>query len=266
MIYCNLKGGLGNILFQIAATKSLSLDKNVDCSFPNLNELLDYLNNDNFYNPSINHCDEYKLFLNHINIVSSNVEIPIYYFPFEYKEFDLPHDEFYIDGFFQSEKYFTHNRDKILDYFKPTDFILNLIHEKYGLFLDKITTSVHVRRGDYIKHPNHHPVQTIEYYMESINELKNETDLFLIFSDDIEWCKNNIILDNCVYIEDEKDYIELFLMSKCNNNIISNSSFSWWGAWLNKNKDKIVIGPKKWFGSDIKHNTGDILPETWIKK
>jgi hypothetical protein len=108
-------------------------------------------------------------------------------------------------------------------------------------------------------------VQTIEYYNKSIEHLKDITDLFIVFSDDIEWCKNNIKSENIIYIQDEKDYIEIYLMSLCDNNIISNSSFSWWGAWLNRNENKIVIGPKIWFGSEIQHNTSDILPEKWVK-
>ena len=98
-----------------------------------------------------------------------------------------------------------------------------------------------------------------------IDMLKDETDLFVVFSDDIKWCKEHIKPSNVIYIENEKDYIELYLMSICNNNIVSNSSFSWWGAWLNKNEDKKVIGPLKWFGTAITHNTDDVLPNNWIK-
>ena len=87
-----------------------------------------------------------------------------------------------------------------------------------------------------------------------------------IFLWDRIWAMENFKnFDNTIYIEGEKDYIELYLMSRCDNNIISNSSFSWWGAWLNEKENKTVIGPKKWFGSEITHNTGDVLPENWIK-
>ena len=125
-------------------------------------------------------------------------------------------------------------------------------------------TSIHVRRGDYVKHPNHHPVQTIEYYNKSVEMVGKDTTI-VVFSDDIEWCKKNFNIDNIIYIEDEKDYIELYLMSLCDNNIISNSSFSWWGAWLNTNENKKVIAPNKWFGSAINENTNDIIPKGWIK-
>jgi len=185
-------------------------------------------------------------------------------YPFEYTEAKTS-DNNIIDGFFQSEKYFVHNRDKILEVLGPKENITDTINERYGNLLKKRTTSIHVRRGDYVRHPNHHPTQTVEYYQEAISKLNDKTDLFLIFSDDIEWCKENLKIENAVYIDNEKDYIELYLMARCDNNIIANSSFSWWGAWLNENEDKVVIGPEKWFGSAINHDTKDLLPEKWIK-
>ena len=87
---------------------------------------------------------------------------------------------------------------------------------------------------------------------------------YLIFSNDIEWCKKNFIGNQFIFIEGEKDYIDLWLMSLCKNNIIANSSFSWWGAWLNTNSDKKVITPKNWFGPAINHSTQDLIPEKWF--
>lgn len=261
MIYCNLKGGLGNMLFQMAATKSLAIDKNTDFSFPNLVSHLKYLDSDNFYNPNLKHSFEYVRIFEDFSFSPIKQNVKILTFPFEYVKIGEIKEDVLLDGFFQSEKYFKHNRKEILDMF-VFDFKLD---DKYNFLKNKKTTSIHVRRGDYVNHPNHHPTQSLEYYLEAIKILKDETELFVVFSDDINWCKENIKLDNVVYIENEKDYIELYLMSVCTNNIISNSSFSWWGAWLNKNEDKKVIGPLKWFGDAIKHNTGDILPENWIK-
>ena len=261
MIYCDLKGGLGNILFQIATTKSLSIDNNTDYSLNNLISHLKFLDSDNIHNPNLKHSFEYlKLFkgLNHTPIKS---KIKVLTFPFEFIEVDQINEDVLIDGFFQSEKYFKHNRNHILDMF-VFDFKLD---KKYDFLEEKKTTSIHVRRGDYVNQPNHHPVQTLNYYLDSIDMLKDDTDLFIVFSDDINWCKENLKLDNIIYIENEKDYIELYLMSICTNHIISNSSFSWWGAWLNRNENKKVIGPLRWFGDAIKHNTGDVLPENWIK-
>ena len=87
----------------------------------------------------------------------------------------------------------------------------------------------------------------------------------LVFSDDIDWCKGVFRGDRFTFIEGEKDYIDLYIMSQCKNNIIANSTFSWWGAWLNKNKNKKIVAPKKWFGSLISHNTKDLIPKEWIK-
>jgi len=265
MVYCYLKGGLGNMLFQIASTISLSIDKKIDCCFPNLFDHILYLNNEKNYNPSLHHANEYlKIFknLNHC-IISGNPELITY--PFHYSKIITNNDNIIIDGFFQSEKYFKHNKEKILELLDFTFIDKELLNLKYPFIYDKRTTSIHVRRGDYVKYPNHHPTQTIDYYKESIQLLEEKTDVFVIFSDDIEWCKNNIHTNKNIYIENEKDYIELYLMSLCNNNITSNSSFSWWGGWLNKNINKTVIGPKIWFGNAINHITTDILPESWIK-
>ena len=248
MIYCKLKGGLANMMFQIAATYSFSLDLETECSFPNLEGMIQYLNNDRTYNPSLTHAEEYyKIFRN------LKQELP-------------KNEDFFVDGYFQSEKYFSRHREQILKLFEiPTD-VKDIIEQKYSEILNKLkTTSIHVRRGDYLSFPNHHPTQDLEYFNESIKHLDSETDLFIFCSDDINWCKENFKGDKFYFVENEKDYIELYLMSLCNNNITSNSSFSWWGAWLNQNENKKVIGTKKWFGNAINHFTGDILPEEWIK-
>jgi len=263
MIYCNLKGGLGNMLFQIAASKSLAIDNGTDCSFPNLENQLHLINSDSIYNPKIKHSLEYKTLL--INLTSTRPTTGNYVrYPFNYMESPSFDTDVIIDGFFQSEKYFVHNREDILDFvnFKEID---SIVRDKYKTILNHKTTAIHVRRGDYVRHPNHHPTQSMEYYNKAIKLLKDKTELFVVFSDDIEWCKNNLKGNDIIYIDGEKDYIELYLMSLCDNNIISNSSFSWWGAWLNKNNNKVVIGPKRWFGSAINHDTSDIIPESWIK-
>jgi hypothetical protein len=261
MIYCNLKGGLCNMLFQIAATKSLAIDNNTYFSFPNLISHLNYLNYDNVFNPKLKHSLEYLNLFDKLDHSMIQQNVRVLNFPFEYIKIGKIEEDILIDGFFQSEKYFKHNRQAILDM-----FIFNFeLDEKYDFLKKNKTTSIHVRRGDYVNHPNHHPTQSLEYYSQSIKILERETELFVVFSDDINWCKENIKLDNIVYIENEKDYIELYLMSICSHNIISNSSFSWWGAWLNKNENKKVIGPLKWFGDAIKHSTEDILPQEWIK-
>lgn len=263
MIYCNLKGGLGNMFFQIAAAKSIAIDAGTDCSFPNLESQLHLINSDSVYNPKIKHALEYKTILKNLKSDRPDNRIPVHSFPFHYTQPQLLTD-LVIDGFFQSEKYFAHNREEILNYLN-FDGVAKIVDEKYGDLLNVKTTAIHVRRGDYVRHSNHHPVQTMDYFNKGIDVVKDNTDTFLVFSDDIEWCKEHFKVDNIIYIEDEKDYIEIYLMSLCDNDIIANSSFSWWGAWLNTKEDKVVIGPTKWFGPAINHNTDDILPESWIK-
>ena len=86
-------------------------------------------------------------------------------------------------------------------------------------------------------------------------------DKYLVFSDDIEWCKTQFVGDKFIFIEQEKDYVELFLQSKCNHNIISSSSFSWWGAYLNNKENRKIVGPKQWFSNTKRNN---IIPQSWI--
>jgi hypothetical protein len=167
-------------------------------------------------------------------------------------------------GYFQSEKYFIDYRDELLELFKPTKEIDDYIEQKYGKILNRKTCSLHVRHGDYLQLSNHHPPCSIQYYIESIKKFDNNT-LFIVFSDDISWCKSVFKGDNFFFIEGEEDYIDLYIMSKCLDNIIANSSFSWWGSWLNPNKNKKIISPLKWFGVfDIKDQK-DIIPNNWIK-
>ncbi len=268
MVYCNLKGGISNMMFQIAAAKSLAIDNNTDSCHPNLLSHLNYLNVENTYNPSMQHANDYMEIFRDIktNPIDTNL---VYNYPFHYADYNIKNNNFIINGFYQSEKYFQKHRKEILEMFKITNNIQNIINTKYDEIIhdiyNHIYTSIHVRRGDYIKFSDVHYLLPIEYYNEAIFKLDSRTDKFIIFSDDIKWCKNNFIGDKFIFIEDEKDYIEIYLMSMCDNHIIANSSFSWWGAWLNNKEDKMVIAPKKWFTNDNMHDTSDIIPENWIK-
>lgn len=261
MVYCNLKGGLANIMFQVAASHHISFIKETDCYFLNFSQIL--LNLKNYYKNS--YTDEYRLFLPLKEGFPTN-QLKTYFYPFHYDNFLPTEENFIIDGFFQSEKYFLKSKNKILNLFKIPENIENYINKNYSSILGEETVSIHVRRGDYLRFPDHHPVQTQEYYKQAVLTIEKSKQIknILIFSDDINWCKKELAFNKAVYIENEKDYVELFLMSKCYNNIISNSSFSWWGAWLNQNPNKLVIAPKKWFGKQINHNTKDLLPQDWI--
>jgi hypothetical protein len=268
MIYLNFKGGLGNMMFQIAAVKAISLQKNTDYSFPNLKNHIDYLSNETQYNPQVNYCAEYLdlPFLKNSKTQHPFLPLQTISFPFHYEDIQIHFTSVILDGFFQSEKYFSKYKDEILEMFSPNETILDVLNSKYSELLKYKTTSIHVRRGDYVKHSEYHFVQQMDYFNKSIQMLDDDTEKFVIFSDDLEWCKEHFKGDKFVFIENEKDYYEMYLMSLCRNNIISNSSFSWWGAWLNKNKDKVVVGPRNWFGSALQSlKTDDIIPDNWIK-
>jgi hypothetical protein len=259
IITVKLKGGLGNFLFQIATSFNYSKKYNKKLVI-NANDVYVVHNNINHYQDNIFSKLE---FVNYTPFLEKKYTETL----FEYNE--IPHFEgsLYIDGYFQSEKYFSSLRNEILKLFDFGEKTKNKITKKYSEYLDKNTCSIHVRRGDYLNYPDTHPTLTLEYYSQAISHFEGDVT-FLVFSDDINWCKENLNLltDRLVYIEGNTDYQDLYLMSICKNNIICNSTFSWWGAWLNKNKNKKVITPSKWFGDKLKHyNTNDLYCNNWIK-
>jgi hypothetical protein len=173
-------------------------------------------------------------------------------------------------GVWQSIEYFTDIKDLLFQEFVfkiPKD-------EKNREIIDKIinsnSVSVHIRRGDYLNSEWGKLLTVINgttYFRNSIDyiEKKITKPHYFIFSDDIQWAKDNLKLAGCTYVDHNKgeaSYIDMYLMSLCKHNIIANSTFSWWGAWLNKNRDKIVIMPDKWINRDIKQG---IFPNNWIK-
>lgn len=180
------------------------------------------------------------------------------------------HNYFYYEGYFQHEKYFKHLREDILKSFSlsvPLD-------EKNQTVLNKIletnSVSIHIRRGDYV-HLEHvsktHGTCSLDYYKKAVEYItkKVENPHFFIFSDDIDWVIKNFKIEYPFMVVDfnqEKEYFDLNLMKNCKHNIIANSSFSWWGGWLNENPQKIVIAPKKW---TLKKQKCDILPSGWVK-
>jgi hypothetical protein len=269
MFFVNLKGGLCNMMSQIAGTLAIAKKHNTDTSFLNVEQQLHYLNNETCFNPTINYCLDYKelnIFKNIKNNISLPYTLPIYEYPFHYEKIELTVTDAVLSGFFQSEKYFLGYENYIKHIFKPTDYITEYIQQQAPFIFQEKITSIHVRRGDYVRLSDHHPVQTSEYYQQAIEITKKDTDKYLIFSDDIEWCKHNFVGNKFIFAENNKDYIDMYLMSYCNNNITCNSTFSWWGAWLNNNPNKIVVGPQIWFGPALAHyRSDDIIPDKWIK-
>lgn len=255
MISSYLMGGLGNFMFQISAGYSKSIDMGQN-----------FVVNPHKIQVVHRSIDKYINNVFEKIIIDPNFETNHIYHEPNFHFSPIPNFEAptYLKGYFQSEKYFKHNKNEVLKLL-TSELVIDQLKEKYKHELNKPTCSIHVRRGDYLNLSDHHPVQNMDYYIRAINEV-GQDKTFLVFSDDISWCKNNFnFLKNVIYCENNEDYEDLYLMSLCSHNIIANSSFSWWGAWLNRNKNKKVIAPKKWFGKS-KHNyvTDDIYFENTI--
>ena len=252
MVISYLKGGLGNFLFQIAHGYSLSLDNNVSFGI-DLNRIWvvhshwsEYMSNifrniPTVTSPSQTHYYKYESLTYHPTQYTNNI---------------------FLDGYFQSEKYFQNNKQKILELFKIDDETLKYLKEKYSNILNSNNTcSIHVRRGDFLRIPFYNKLD-MNFYNKAI-DLAGRDKHFVIFSNDIPWCKENFVGLNTTFIENEKDYIDMYLMSLCKDNITSNSTFSWWGSYLNPNPNKKSFTPKTWFIHT--HSNEDIIPSEWIK-
>ena len=250
MIITKLQGGLGNQLFQWAATKALSIKHNTDYAFD-----FSYFNS-NQWNLELNKFKKIIL-KKHNESISLNIVTDDFYFK------KIENDSL-LDGYWQSEKYFNEIDCLIREDLKIENNIKEYIVNKYSI-LNENTVSLHVRRGDYINLQNFHPLQTIDYYKNAYDTINENSINVLILSDDVNWCKKNIKFNNTSYIENETNIVDLYIMSLCKHNIIANSSFSWWGAWLNENKNKKIVCPINWFGKETNIYTGDIVPEKWLK-
>ena len=255
MIISKIQGGLGNQMFQYAYGRHLShkyntklyLDTRFYRGFQG-NVVRTFLL-DKFKNTEID---------TNLDMIQNNYPIYGIVDDFNYKELNPPVDcSYYLDGYWQSERYFQESEEIIRNDFSP-------INVPNVPLLDTNTVSIHIRRTDYVTSNGYHPVQSIDYYKNAIDLIGDYDNLF-IFSDDIKWCRDNLNFKNMVFMDGLSELDDMFIMSMCKNNIIANSSFSWWGAWLNNNPDKKVIAPIKWFGEQANLNTSDIIPKKWIK-
>lgn len=258
MIVTKLQGGLGNQLFQWAVSKSLSNKYNTDI----------YFETSYFIGISSGPVTKWELDIDKLNIdVNTSMgntldkKLSIVNDNFHFQEIE---NDSFLDGYWQSERYFKDIEPEIRELLKMPIETKEYILEKYPI-LNSNTVSMHIRRGDYINLQNYHPLQTLEYYEKAYNILNESNINVIIFSNDIEWCKSNLFFENMTFIENETNITDLYIMSLCKHNIIANSSFSWWGAWLNENKDKKVIAPTIWFGNSSNLYDGDIIPEKWIR-
>lgn len=201
-----------------------------------------------------------------------------FYFPEKTFAFDpevfMKNGPVYFDGFWQTEKYFKDIAEEI-----RKEVTLARPFETYSQEVsDKIkethAVSLHVRRTVFVSDPAisaFHGSCSLKYYKSAVEHIikSDPSPHFFLFSDDHEWVEENFkwlpFPYTCVKNGIDKNYEDMILMSQCRHHIIANSSFSWWGAWLNPRSDKIVIAPKKWFANAPKNDTRDLLPDNWIK-
>ena len=286
MIIIKLRGGLGNQMFQYALARNMEILNNIEIKFdlswfkrfPQRKYELDCFNiKENIASKKeviklrkFGRRDGRLTLIYNIFRNKNSSHIEEMGADFNPKILNIK-DNTYLDGHFQSEKYFKN--------------IENIIHKKFTLknqtgktfkkikkqIFENNSISVHIRRGDYTTEKVQKTLCLcpLDYYVNAIKKIKSKINnpVFFIFSDNIEWAKNNFNINSpIIFVSGNslKDCEELILMSKCKHNIIVNSSFSWWGAWLNNNPNKIVYAPKKWFNDETK-NIKNLIPKSWIK-
>ncbi len=274
MIVIKLKGGLGNQLFQYAIAKAFSLETNrsfqIDISIFEWYKLHNYgLYHFNiqteFYTPESKWKMKLKKLFNKIVFYNEDHHT----FNFNPNLIHTKSDVLFLEGYFQSQKYFLKYEKEIRADFEIVSPLKQQTIEMVAYMKSVHAVSIHFRRGDYVGNTMHDTDKTI-YYKEAIKliESKVENPVYFLFSDDITWVKENFTTNFETHYVDfnnaSTNFEDLKLMSSCKHHIIANSSFSWWGAWLNPNPDKIVIAPQKWFNDDSL-DYSDVVPQNWIK-
>jgi len=282
MITCKLQGGLGNQLFQIFTTIAYALKYSKPFFFINKTQLGDGENG------STIRYTYWETFLSSLKPFLKNVDqIPQLMFikekSFRYEKIPENFNNKYglmLDGYFQTHLYFDLCKTMICKLLKmDTKKLCVREKEKNNIDFNNVI-SIHFRRGDYKNYPNIHPILSNEYYIHSLiyilRELKTNKSINVLY-----FCEEEDIKEVELIIKELEsvfvslvfqraipllsDWEQLLLMSLCNHNIIANSTFSWWGAYLNDNPSKIVCYPELWFGKDVSHDTSDLFPEDWIK-
>ena len=305
MIIINMKGGLGNQLFQYACGRALILRQEEKNTIVNKDNSAEDRDSDSILklditgygeNNGIDTMRHYSLEAFNIQAkIATREEIRKLKYPYRIiskgwrffrvkvlRQFNVGFNprifnkqgSIYLDGFFQTEKYFIDKEKEIqadLTLKDPLDQKAQEVSVKIKNAENII--SLHVRRGDYVSDPKtnqHHGTCGSEYYSRALeyitSKIGKDVTVF-VFSDDIEWVRNNMSLPYpAVYVSspDIPDYEELTLMSQCRHHIIANSSFSWWGAWLNPNPNKIVIAPKRWVRA-TNIDISEVVPNNWIR-
>jgi len=255
-------GRLANQMFQYASLKGIARNTGVDFCIPYYEQAVD----DGIGNMLRTELfDSFDLQVNvgllnkgHAPVVQER------FFHFDEELFRMCPDHVSLQGYFQTEKYFKHIEDEIRSDFTFTDGILDPCKVMIADVDNPI--ALHVRRGDYVKNSANHPPCSLEYYQKGLDHFDSDRNV-IVFSDDPEWCNENFTDDRFLISENTDNRVDLCLMSLCNDFIIANSTFSWWGAWLSANKNKKVIAPVQWFGTGYTkdHDTSDLIPDGWTR-
>lgn len=274
MITCEFFGGLGNNLFQLATVYSIHKRTGVDFQIPSIVdrgnieiygqepklELFKLFENEFVYNNNLNLHKYHHNDMNPSTTDFSYVEIPLY-------------DETCYCGYFQSDKYFL--GVDISKEFKLKKENIDYINKNFGELFNKKTIALHYRLGGdrVTSHMQHfHKNVSVDFYKKSIELIEDyspETYNILVFSDNINLCKT-ILADfpySVTFIEGTNNIIDFTMMALCNVNVVGNSTFSWWAAYMNQNEDKkVIVTESEWFGPGYSHfNLKDTFPESWIR-
>jgi hypothetical protein len=285
MIIVKLKGGLGNQMFQYAAGRVLASNnkqallidtgKYTENYHTDLGLLKLKISDDT--RPATESeiksvKNPYGLFSEILSFIDQKM-FRNFYVDEHLSMLKFKKDSHYLEGYFQSEKNFIEIRPLLLEELSlKKEYVSTEVQKMSQEIYENNSISVHIRRGDYSNNTKtslYHGLCSVEYYQSSIDFIsgKVENPVFYIFSDSTEWVKNNLNLpENSTIVSDNGFSAEqdLYLMSQCKHNIIANSSFSWWGAWLNTNPEKIIIAPKNWLrNGDGPHK--NIIPKSWIR-
>lgn len=242
----HLQGQTGNRFFEIAATSALAWDHGATAFFPQLGSL-----------PT-----EYRHHFSRCKVLPPNTIISCEWVEPDFCYHEIPFQPgMKTVGYFQSWKYFESYRNRLLALFAPIEADLRYIQRKYAYLLDDPNT-VGIQIRYYFEDPYTFP-QYGKDYLEKAMALFPETSTFVVSSNRIEFAKSQISTQgrNIVFLEGDPSYIDFYLLTLCKHNIISNSTFGWWSAFLNQNPDQIVVCPAHWSGYDTK----DLCPEHWIK-
>jgi hypothetical protein len=246
------KGRLGNQLFFVASTMGISIKNNVNYGFTT--------------QMSHSGLDYQSIFLKKLPITNSIPHNKYQQNGFCYEDIIITDAE--LIGYYQSEKFFEHCKILIKEQFEFKPNIVSEILHQYPDIKDSL--SIHIRRGDYINQPNHHPTIALSYYEKILSFNKQNYNKIFVFSDDSEWAKQNFAGNEYIlpHFNHNNDLYSFILMSLSKDNVISNSTYSWWAAWLNKNENKKVFSPhhKQWFGTSYSNlDTKDLIPNEWTQ-